>query len=143
MFECPGITWAFLERVMIKIFAEGTDFPSKVNFVDENNVFLGYDLSQDCCEQADWFISDKIEFNIPEDGKLAIVEDLSEFSFDTEFKCKINMNGSLDEGECAVFRIVKEYGKEKFIHIFNSHNGYYSHGFEFKNGEEVISGGCL
>ena len=22
---------------------------SKINFVDENNVFVGYDLSQNCC----------------------------------------------------------------------------------------------
>jgi len=127
----------------MKIFAESCDFPSKVNFVDENNVFLGYDLSQDCCEQADWFISDKIESDIPEDSKLAVVEDLSEFSFDTEFKCKINMGKSLDEGECAVFKIVKKYGEEKFIHIFNSHNGYYCHGFNFKNGEDVIFEGTL
>lgn len=32
----------------------------KINFVDENNVLLGYDMSQDCCEHADWFILDTI-----------------------------------------------------------------------------------
>lgn len=44
----------------MKIFTkENSNWDSKVNFVDENNVVLGYDLSQDCCEHADWFIADK------------------------------------------------------------------------------------
>ena len=29
----------------------------KINFIDENNVFVGYDLGQNCCENASWFIS--------------------------------------------------------------------------------------
>ena len=29
-----------------------------VNFVDENNTLIGYDMSQCCCEDADWFISE-------------------------------------------------------------------------------------
>lgn len=35
---------------------------------------------------------------------------------------------ALDEGEMVVFRIIK-YGQEKFLHLFNCHNGYYSYGF--------------
>jgi hypothetical protein len=33
-------------------------FPGKVNFIDSNNVILGYDLGQSCCEHAFWTISD-------------------------------------------------------------------------------------
>ena len=33
------------------------DRDGKVNFVDENNVILGYDMNQNCCEDADWFIT--------------------------------------------------------------------------------------
>ena len=40
----------------MKIFDGDFD---KVNFVDENNVFVGYDLLQDCCEDANWFIADR------------------------------------------------------------------------------------
>lgn len=33
-------------------------FPDKVNFIDDNNVILGYSLGQDCCENAFWTISE-------------------------------------------------------------------------------------
>jgi hypothetical protein len=36
----------------------------KINFVDENNVFMGYDMERSCCEVADWFISPKEENEI-------------------------------------------------------------------------------
>ena len=35
----------------MKIFEDNI----KVNFVDENNVFVGYDMRQSCCEQAGYF----------------------------------------------------------------------------------------
>ena len=31
------------------------DRDGKINFVDKNNVVLGYDMNQDCCENANWF----------------------------------------------------------------------------------------
>ena len=122
-------------------FTEGV----KVNFVDENNVFCGYDLNQDCCEYADWFIDSKIwRDDIPDDSKnlQPIDEDLSGWVFDKEFFEEIGNSEKYDEGGMVVFKITK--GKEeKFIHIFNSHNGYYSHGFEFKSGDDVIKASYL
>jgi hypothetical protein len=102
---------------------------TKVNFVDENNVFLGYSLEQDCCEYADWFISDKLTDKF-EGGRRDQIDhsiplpDLTDFRFDTGF--------FHDAGCChIVFRIVNDAGAEKFIHLFNVHEGYYGHGFEF------------
>lgn len=37
----------------MKIF----DKDGKVNFVDENNVIVGYDTNQHCSEHAGWFIA--------------------------------------------------------------------------------------
>ncbi len=34
----------------------------KVNFVDESNVLLGYDMGSLCCEYADWIISEDPNF---------------------------------------------------------------------------------
>lgn len=41
----------------------------KINFVDENNVFLGYSMGQDCCEYAEWFISDDPQNDRPDRNK--------------------------------------------------------------------------
>lgn len=116
----------------------------KVNFVDENNVFCGYSLMQDCCEYADWFIDSSIwNEQYPQDIEKPqpLDEDFSGWVFDKTFFKKISA-GCLDEGSMAVFRITK--GKEeKFIHIFNSHNGYYCHGFEFKDNDDIIKEGVL
>ena len=118
---------------------EGT-WSSKVNFVDENNVMLGYDTDQCCCEHADWFISHKVENEIIE--RTEEEPNLDGFSFDREFFREVENESEFDEGSMAVFRI--ENGTdEKFIHIFNCHNGYYGHGFDFKIGEETLREGYL
>lgn len=121
-------------------------FVDKVNFVDENNVFLGYDLSQDCCEQADWFVSiniiDKIDYdeldNFTESGKDF---DFSGFVFDTEFH-QTKQWKCLDEGDAELFKITNDK-QVYYIYLFNSHNGYYSHGFEFINDKKLIRDGSL
>lgn len=113
----------------------------KVNFVDENNVVLGYDLSQHCCEHADWFIADEITPRLLSQDE---IPDLKGWVFDTSFYRHIETTdgdwNELDAGGMAVFRIVNG-DDEKFIHIYNAHNGYYSHGFDFEaNGETIESG---
>jgi hypothetical protein len=112
----------------------------KINFVDKNNVFLGYDMRKSCCENADWFISDTITKNIQDND---CDEDLEEYVFDISFFKEVT-GMEFFEGGMAIFRIVNgESKKEKFIHIFNAHNGYYHHGFLFKNNEEYIQEGSL
>lgn len=135
----------------MKIFEkEESTWDSKVNFVDKNNVLLGYDLSQDCCEYADWFID-----NVPHlDGAIPInIQDyksryaLSKYSFDTSYYRNISNSNEYDDGcGMAIFRIVYDSNpkKEKFIHLFNCHNGYYGHGFDFTVGEgDPMISGCL
>ena len=100
---------------------------SKINFVDENNVFLGYDMEQDCCEKADWFISDKQE-RVPMERDCDD-PDLDGYNFDINFFIEVTAS-ELDAGSMVIFRITNG-ANEKFIHIYNSHNGYYSHGFYF------------
>jgi len=121
---------------MMKVFISGSWW-SKVNFVDENNVCLGYDLSQNCCENADWFISDKVETKIIKRTEDA--PDLNGFVFDCDFFQKIE-GDEFEDGGMAVFRI-KSKTAEKFIHIYNAQNGYYSHGFNLKVSGEVLREG--
>jgi len=119
----------------------------KVNFADDNNVVVGYNMEQSCCENADWFIADKVAEFMPED--LVHERELEGFVFDTEFFKKIssiNQDGSdynaLDEGGMVVFRLTNG-DKEKFLHLFNCHNGYYGHGFTMKIGELVVCDNTL
>lgn len=125
----------------MKVFnkSEGP-WSSKVNFVDDNNVMLGYDMAQDCCEHADWFISNKVENQIIE--RTEDEPNLDGFNFDREFFQEVRNASEFEEGYMAVFRIVNGVD-EKFIHIFNCHNGYYSHGFDFKIGNETMRYGNL
>lgn len=130
------------------------DRDGKTNFVDENNVVLGYDNEQDCCEFADWYIADfepsTVVSNLTETC-LARSPSLEGYVFDTKFFKKLDdcyeegdnvSYGSLDSGDAVCFRITKGK-KEKFLILFNSHNGYYGHGFEFKEGNEVLQDGVL
>lgn len=116
-----------------------------MNFIDENNIILGYDLDQDCCECAGWFISDNIAIEITEPysngedfkltGEMELI--LKDYVFDTGFYMEKHYGYA--ENNLAVFRIVNDLKQEKFIHIFNIHNGYYAHGFDFKYNKSV---GC-
>ena len=53
---------------------------------------------------------------------------LEPFRFDTNF-CEILSSES--GGGLAVFRLIDDENKELFLSIYNYHNGYHSHGFEF------------
>ena len=122
----------------------------KVNFVDQNNVLLGYSLMQNRCGHADWFINEQALEKCPIEIKdLKGINGLSDYNFDVKYFKRIeesedysDIYRNLECGGMVIFRIT-EGVNEKFIHIFNSHNGYYSHGFEFKEGNECLKEGCL
>jgi hypothetical protein len=131
----------------MRVFDSGDGWDTKVNFVDDNNVCLGYDMSQDCCEYADWFIQDSITNKIPHDDNYSISEELKEknwqgWSFDVDFFLDLSeVAENVDEGGLVVFRLTS--GKDQvFLHLFNVQNGYYTHGFSIVKSEvELRSGG--
>lgn len=117
----------------------------KVNFVDENNVILGFDTSDDCCAHGGWFIGPTPDW-VPDkegyewDKEPKGIVDLAGFLFDPSYfsspKCT--------DAATAQFRITNGM-EERFITLYNVHNGYYGKGFEFtcpadpsKNMEEYI-----
>ena len=122
----------------MKIWNKEGEWNEKVNFVDENNLLLGYDLSQHCCEDANWFISEKIECKCEAGSQSK--EGLENYSFDPAFFEERKSGREFDEGGIAIFRVT-DGDNEKFIHIFNCHNGYYGHGFYFSiNGVDIQTG---
>ena len=122
------------------IIVENSD---STNFIDENDVFVGFDTYQNCCEHAGWFISDEREAY--DDGysttkvRLGTVEgirdfDVTGYALDTSGPEDIEGN-DIYEGTQLEFRLTKEGSKDLFLNIFNAQNGYYSHEVFIKDGE--------
>ena len=113
----------------------------KNNFVDENNVFLGYDDYDDCCSDGGWFLADKPDEWLKDSFKEEPM-DLPGWIFDTKYFRKFSSPEHDAEDDSAQFRIVNG-NQEKFITLYNLHNGYYGKGFEFKIGDQIIKDDTL
>lgn len=112
----------------MKIMHRKEPWDGKVNFIDENGAYVGFDYEGSCCEDFGWFLSDK-KGDWVEDFKMES-EELPGWTFDPSY---CNESGSAvdhEGGGQAEFRLVNG-DKEKFLTIYNHHNGYYGHGFEF------------
>lgn len=135
----------------MRLFVSNSEFwaSKKVNFVDDNNVFVGYDYAGLCCESYGWYIRDDINTEdrngiMDGDDNIDVVnEQLDGWVFDNNFVLEANRdNHAYDEQRFAVFRLTRD-DRERFLHLYNHHNGYYCHGFEFLQGETKLAGGCL
>jgi len=128
----------------MKIF----DRDKKINFVDDNNVFLGYDMNLDCTEKAGWYIGDREDnslngiirnpaYEIKSEEYEDRIEDYNDeleyYIFDTNYFKEYKF--TKDSGNIsskAIFRIINTItNNQKFIHLYNLQNGWYCHGFEF------------
>jgi len=119
-------------------------YGGSINFIDTNDVFIGYDLSQDCCEYADWYISESLEFVYPIDKIKRMDKSLYEHHvFNPSFIEGPNESSDLDAGMWVAFKMVDNGKPDLFLILFNSHNGYYGHGFELKIDGEIIHNGGL
>jgi len=117
-------------------------FPNKVNFIDSNNVILGYDLYQNCCEDAFWTISENKDGSDPiyGSGKFEGEEiALWSYVFDPDFYERDDDESR--EQYVAIFKLVDWTIAKKrpdlYIRLENHHNGYYSHGFTFSGKNAV------
>lgn len=106
----------------------------KVNFVDESNCLVGYDMRQDCCEHAGWHIADTPTFDLIETDEPKEPVDYAGWAFDQWYMMRIT-GGEVDEGGMVVFKLYRktkggEPAESKYLHIYNCQNGYYGHGFQ-------------
>ena len=125
----------------MKIFTgNNSAWSQKVNFVDEHNVGVGYDMSQCCCEHASWFISTTkdVEYPLSESCEHADETIVAPYSFDVDSFETVDEAKGLDAGGMVRFRLVADDLPDLFLHLFNCHNGYYSHGFTMTNGDDVL-----
>lgn len=123
----------------MKIFeGKNSSWSDKVNFVDKNDIFVGYDTGQDCCEDAGWFIADKITpYSYSDDEEQKITPDVECYDFDADFFEAVE-SSDLDSGGMVAFKLVASGRPDLYLHLFNAHNGYYGHGFEVKHGGETV-----
>lgn len=131
----------------MKIFNNTEPWLEKVNFVDENNVVLGYDMAGQCCESFGWFIADRVVSNMKDRDGLNQTfneDDYTDWRFDPRFFQSGESPESYDIESMAIFRIVNQTtGESRYIHLYNVHNGYYSHGFTFNQSDKTIQRGSL
>lgn len=123
--------------VRMKIFEnDKSEWRKKINFVDDNNILVGFDMSAGCCENFGWFISKEKQKDIVEHKNV----DVENFNFDLHFFEKIEDEKQFEEGGMVIFRLVN--GEDQlFLHLYNCQNGYYSHGFTLKKDEVIIHEG--
>ena len=116
---------------------------TKTNFIDENDLYVGFDTCQECCEYAGWFISDAHESYIGGAGKgprtTEGVRDFDVEGYVLEGVLPSEIESDyLEDGNHLEFRLIKEGSKDLFLNIFNSHNGYYSHEVLMRRGKTVL-----
>ena len=125
----------------MKIFTVNpSSWGDKVNFVDHENTVVGYDMGQSCCEHAGWYVSE-VKRNDTKDEE-TITEGLEEYRFDREF-FEHEESRELDYGGMIRFRLTANGKPDLFLQIFNSHNGYYAHGFTVEHSGTVVRSDSL
>jgi len=115
----------------------------KLNFVDDHNVFVGFDYNTCCCEDYGWFLTHgDFDWKIKENQHNGI--DIDGYQFDTNFfNSELPEGADVESGGFATFRLVHPSKPEVFLTLWNAHNGYYSHGFEFRRDSEIITEGSI
>lgn len=123
----------------MKIF----DRDNKWNFVDDNNVFVGYDNQSQCCENFGYLLTLNESDELDVDSEQIEASLLEGYNFDIKYMV-LNECGSNDDNENHVrFKLTKEHAPDVFLTLYNVHNGYYSHGFDVIHGVECIGDGLL
>lgn len=118
----------------MKIFEKN----EKINFVDDNNVLVGFDYELNCCEDFGYQLTEIIpsSFNRGNNGI-----DPDKYQFDTNFFKSLS-NLDTDEGGAVLFKLDYQ-DKSIYLTLRNSHNGYYSHGFKMLKDNEIITKGDI
>ena len=112
-----------------------------INFIDKNENFVGFDMWSSCCEEFGWSFSYELPLNFDDAKKEDITvenQDLEDYEFDIDFFHETSEGA--DAGGVVTFKMVKSDGPDIYLSFYNSHNGYYSHGFNGKIGGKVIDG---
>lgn len=111
--------------MLIKETTQG--YSEKINFIDRNDNFVGFDWGGQCCESFGYYFAKDVTDKEPE-----IQPNHDGFYFDTTFNpVDIEFTGDYaDEDNGVAFKCMNDAGDVIYLHLTNSHNGYYAHGWE-------------
>ena len=120
----------------MKIF---NNFEDRVNFVDENNLMVGYIMNRQCCEDFGWRLySEKMKVVCDSNSatpKAAF--ELDGYFFDKEYGySKDGADGGLVGS--IMFKMTNPKGNVRYLELYNYHEGYYTHGFSSFAGDGGI-----
>ena len=107
---------------------------NRINFIDKNDCFVGFDWYAQCCENFGYYVA----LEITEVGS-AGNGSLDGFFFDTTTEPIEICNDSYDVDGIVAFKCINDEGDVRYLHLYNHHNGYYSHGW----GTSWCGGGSL
>ena len=119
---------------MLRIFHDD----DRINFVDDRNAFVGFDVFQSCCEDFGWAFSR---------GDGQEIDDESESTHYHFVRPLKDIDGQVDpvSGESddaggeAIFRLEHDGGgRPLYLHLWNHHNGYYAHALEAKSDGQMV-----
>lgn len=116
---------------------------NKINFVDEHNVLVGFDMGQSCCESFGWSLKRSDGTVIGDEGTAqldGVNLAMALFSFDTGY---CDLQDADSEAAHVQFRLIDPAGEHVYLILFNHHNGYYGHGFSMDIGGKSIWEGTL
>lgn len=141
----------------------------KINFVDDNNVLVGFDFSSNCCERFGYLFTKNIpkvtkidksytyldrssgenitrsyQESINETGIEILEEELKDYNFDKTFVQDLTPDEFYTEDGGAIsFKLTNSQNQELYLTLYNIQNGYYSHGFNFSVDGEIIKTGRI
>lgn len=119
----------------MKCFDLVDPWTGKVNYVDANNVVLGFDTERCCCESfGHAVVSSLAEAKEVSEGRADPSPlDITAYSFAQEPPHSVDCSEDCAEYNHALaFRILAPNMRDLFVAIWNHHNGYYSHGFTLR-----------
>jgi len=131
----------------MKIFerSDNKGWGNRLNIIDENNVLVGYDYDQSCCEIFGYYFVRDLK-DIKENKKIEDKDIKQEdYIFDTSF-CEVLEDFAEYEGGGEVaFKLTNKEKIEDVLYLilYNYHNGYYGHGFDMSINEKILYTGGL
>ena len=114
----------------------------KINYVDENNVVVGFDDTSCCCEVYGSYFTYDVEYSQESEECEISEKTLDEYNFDPTYF----LDGYDDErggGGFVQFKTIHETLPDVYLILYNFHNGYYSHGFIMSGVNEIFAKGSL
>lgn len=105
------------------------DENGSINFIDENDNFVGFRSYHCCCEDFGWSIKTS------GDEDISIIENdptfLKGFVFNTSMQpIELAVSGYEDGGTVSFQLVNNDTGESLCLELYNHHNGYYSHGWD-------------